>query len=34
MTYIFDEEPMRWTNLLERLGLSEKDVYGGAAGSM
>ena len=26
MTYIFDEEPVRWTQLLARLGLSEKDV--------
>ncbi|KAL6760653.1 ATP phosphoribosyl transferase [Haematococcus lacustris] len=26
MTYIFDEEPQRWHDLLARLGLDEKDV--------
>ncbi|GAX75767.1 hypothetical protein CEUSTIGMA_g3210.t1 [Chlamydomonas eustigma] len=28
MTYIFDEEPKRWTDLLERLNLTSKDVFG------
>jgi len=27
MTYIFDEEPRRWKELLARLGLEEKDVF-------
>ena len=26
MTYIFDEEPQRWKDLLARLGLKESDV--------
>ena len=28
MTYIFDEEPRRWTDLLARLGITEQDVFG------
>mmetsp|Transcript_6000 Transcript_6000/g.15978 ORF Transcript_6000/g.15978 Transcript_6000/m.15978 type:complete len:437 (+) Transcript_6000:31-1341(+) len=27
MTYIFNEEPVRWKNLLNALGLEAKDVY-------
>jgi hypothetical protein len=27
MTYIFNEEPIRWRNLLKTLGLESKDVY-------
>lgn len=26
MTYIFDEEPLRWQRLLEELGLSDSDA--------
>eukprot|EP00955_Chlamydomonas_euryale_P082559 363740-Chlamydomonas_euryale.AAC.22 len=27
MTYIFDEEPRRWTDLLSRLNMSHTDVF-------
>ncbi len=27
MTYIFDEEPKRWTDLLSSLGVTHQDVF-------
>jgi len=27
MTYIFNEEPVRWKNLLSTLGVEAKDAY-------
>ena len=33
MTYIFDEEPERWTNLLQQLGLAEKYAAAAANGT-